>query len=129
MADVYRSPNEPPFDPVIPAEAGIHILDVSQGVKCGYVYMLASKPNGTLYIGATSNLVRRVSEHREGIVDGFTKRYGVHRLVYFERYESIVSAISREKQMKKWRRAWKVGLIQAYNPEWKDLYGSLVGEE
>ncbi len=129
MADVYRSAHEPPFGPVIPAEAGIHIPDFSPGVKCGYVYMLASKPNGTLYIGVTSNLVRRVSEHREGIVDGFTKRYGVHRLVYFEKCESIVSAISREKKMKKWRRAWKVGLIQAYNPEWKDLYGSLVGEE
>ncbi len=129
MADVYRSAHEPPFGPVIPAEAGIHILDFSPGVKCGYFYMLAGKPNGTLYVGVTSNLVRRVSERREGIVDGFTKRYGVHRLVYFERFESIVSAISREKQMKKWRRAWKVGPIQAYNPERKDLYGSLVGEE
>ncbi len=129
MADVYRSRDEPPFDPVFPADAGIHIPDSSPGVKCDYVYMLASKPNGTLYVSVTSNLVRRVSEHREGIVDGFTKKYGVHRLVYFERFESMVSAISREKQMKKWRRAWKVGLINAYNPEWKDLYGRLVGEE
>ncbi len=113
----------------IPAEAGIHILDFMPGVKCGYVYMLASKPNGTLYTGVTSNLIRRVSEHREGIVDGFTNRYGIHRLVYFERFESIVSAISREKQIKKWRRAWKVELIHTYNPGWKDLYGRLVGEE
>ncbi len=128
MADVFRSTNEPPFGPVIPVEAGIHILDLSPGVKCGYVYMLASKPNGTLYIGVTSNLVRRVSEHREGIADGFTKRYGIHRLVYFERFESIVVAISREKQMKKWRRAWKLELIHTYNPEWKDLYDRLVGD-
>ncbi len=87
-----------------------------------YVYMLASERNGTLYIGVTGDLVRRVWEHRQDAVDGFTQRYGVHMLVWYEVHVSIVEAIRREKQLKKWNRAWKLRLIEENNPEWKDLY-------
>ena len=85
------------------------------------VYFLASKPNGTLYVGVTSDLARRVWEHRSGAVEGFTSRYGVHRLVYYELYENMEQAILREKRIKKWNRAWKIGLIETDNPEWRDL--------
>jgi putative endonuclease len=91
-----------------------------------YVYILASKRHGTLYIGVTNDLIRRVFEHREGLVDGFTKRYGIHRLVYFEEGFDIVEAIRREKQLKEWDRAWKMELIDSQNPQWKDLYPNLV---
>jgi putative endonuclease len=94
--------------------------------KGGWVYILASKPNGILYTGVTSDLVRRVYEHREGLVDGFTKRYGVKRLVYFERHDDIEAAILREKQVKEWKRAWRVRLILKDNPEWEDLYDRIV---
>jgi putative endonuclease len=87
-----------------------------------YVYMLASKIGGTLYIGVTNNLVRRVHEHREKLVEGFTKRYDVAKLVYFEVHSEIEVAITREKQMKKWNRAWKIRLIEESNPNWDDLY-------
>jgi len=87
-----------------------------------YVYILASKIGGTLYIGATNNLVRRVYEHREKLAEGFTKRYGVEKLVYFEVHSDIEAAITREKQMKKWNRAWKVRLIEEDNPNWDGLY-------
>ena len=87
-----------------------------------YVYILASQPNGTLYIGVTNDLVRRVHEHKTDAVDGFTKRYGVHRLVYFEATENIESAIQREKRLKKWPREWKANLIVHENPTWDDLY-------
>ncbi len=80
--------------------------------KTGYVYMLASECNGTLYIGVTSNLVKRVWQHREGVADGFSKRYGVKRLVYFEVFEDMPEAIAREKAMKKWRRRWKIDAIE-----------------
>jgi len=86
-----------------------------------YVYILASKPNGTLYVGVTNNLQRRVEEHRSGLVEGFTKQYGVHRLVYFEQTSNVVAAIEREKRIKKWNRQWKIELIESQNPEWKDL--------
>ncbi|MCP4008118.1 MAG: GIY-YIG nuclease family protein [Proteobacteria bacterium] len=89
------------------------------------VYILASKPNGTLYVGVSSDLLKRVWEHREDFVEGFTKRYAVHRLVYYETHEEMVSAIEREKQLKKWNRAWKIDLIQKMNPKWEDLYESL----
>ena len=92
-----------------------------------YVYILASKPNGTLYIGVTNDVVRRVWEQREDVVDGFTNKYGVHRLVYFEHTESIESAILREKQLKKWKRDWKIRLIEEQNPRWDDLYPSIGG--
>jgi len=94
-------------------------------VKQPAVYILASKPNGTLYIGVSSDLLKRVWEHREDFVEGFTKRYAVHRLVYYEIHEEMVSAIEREKQLKKWNRAWKIDLIQKMNPKWEDLYESL----
>jgi len=92
----------------------------------GYVYVLANAPNGILYVGVTSDLVRRTYEHRNGLVPEFTKKYGVKRLVYFEQYEDIQTAIQREKNIKHWSRAWKVGLILAGNPEWNDLYDTIV---
>ena len=92
-----------------------------------YVYILASKKNGTLYIGLTNNLLRRVYEHKNDIIKGFTKKYSVHNLVYYERHNDINRAINREKQMKKWERQWKINLIQKSNPQWKDLYRELCG--
>jgi putative endonuclease len=86
-----------------------------------YVYILASQRNGTLYIGVTNDLRRRVEEHRRGDLDGFTRKYGVHRLVYFERFENVQEAIGREKAMKRWNRKWKLQLIEDHNPEWNDL--------
>ncbi len=91
-----------------------------------YVYILASKRNGTLYIGVTSNLLQRVWQHKEKLAEGFTKKYGVTRLVYYEHHPSAESAIIREKQMKKWRRAWKLRLIESRNSRWRDLYDDLV---
>jgi putative endonuclease len=91
-----------------------------------YVYILASKPYGTLYIGVTRDLIKRVFEHKSGVVPGFTRRYGVRRLVWHDRVDSIISAIRREKQMKAWRRDWKVRLIEQANPYWNDLYPALL---
>jgi putative endonuclease len=90
------------------------------------VYVLASKRNGTLYVGVTSNLRKRVWEHKNELVEGFTKRYGVHHLVYYEIYDDMMSAITREKQIKKWNRAWKLELIEKQNPDWKDLWEGIV---
>lgn len=90
------------------------------------VYILANKRNGTLYIGVTSDLVKRVWEHQGDLVEGFTKKYAVHRLVYYEILDDMESAIQREKQLKKWNRDWKIDLIEKDNPEWTDLYDSLV---
>jgi putative endonuclease len=87
-----------------------------------YVYLLASDRNGTLYIGVTNDIVRRVFEHKSKIVPGFTKRYAVDKLVWFEIYEDPTSAITREKELKKWRRDWKIKLIEEQNPQWIDLY-------
>ncbi len=92
----------------------------------GWVYILTNRPNGTLYVGVTSDLARRVWEHRDGVADGFTRRYGLKRLVYAERHEDIQTAIQREKNLKHWSRAWKVRLILAANPEWNDLYDQLA---
>jgi putative endonuclease len=89
------------------------------------LYILASKRNGTLYIGVTNDLARRVSEHRQGAVPGFTKRYGVHLLVYYETFDDVRDALVRELAMKKWRRAWKIRLIESANPQWRDLYETL----
>jgi len=89
------------------------------------VYILASTRNGTLYIGVTSDLVKRVWQHREDLVEGFTKQYGVHTLVYYELHADMVNAMQREKQMKKWNRAWKIELIEKENPEWVDLWPGL----
>jgi putative endonuclease len=89
------------------------------------VYILASKPYGTLYTGVTSDLARRIWEHREGLVRGFTLRYGVKTLVYYEYFGLIGEAIQREKRIKEWRRVWKIELIESMNPEWRDLYEDL----
>jgi putative endonuclease len=94
--------------------------------KFYYVYILASKPWGTIYVGMTDDLIRRVLEHKQGLIPGFTKIYGVKMLVYYEQTELVLSAITREKQLKKWKREWKIRLIESMNPEWKDLYNELV---
>jgi putative endonuclease len=91
-----------------------------------YVYSLASKPNGTLYIGVTNSIARRVWQHKQGLVEGFTKKYGVDRLVYCEAFARPQDAIQREKRLKKWNRAWKIQLIESTNPEWKDLYETVM---
>ena len=90
-------------------------------MKRPFVYILASKPNGTLYIGVTSDLVKRVWQHRNDLVEGFTKQYGVHDLVWYEQHETMESAILREKTIKEWRRNWKIRLITQSNPTWRDL--------
>jgi putative endonuclease len=90
------------------------------------VYILASKRNGTLYIGVTSDLVKRVWEHKNDMIEGFTKRYGVHQLVWFEMHDNMESAIRREKQLKEWKRKWKLELIESKNSDWQDLYHKIV---
>jgi len=92
----------------------------------GYIYILTNKPNGILYIGVTSDLIRRIHEHKEKIVPGFTKTHALDRLVYYEIFDSITDAIHREKCMKEWKRAWKVRRILEMNPTWEDLYEGLV---
>lgn len=87
---------------------------------------MTNRPNGTLYVGVTSDIVRRADEHRTGAMDGFTKRFGLHRLVYFERHEDIRSAIQREKNIKEWPRTWKTRLIGYSNPDWRDPYPDLL---
>ena len=89
------------------------------------VYMLASRRNGTLYVGVTSDLIKRVWEHKNDLVEGFSKQYGVHSLVWFEQHESMMSAIQREKAIKEWKRQWKLELIEKGNPDWHDLYEHL----
>jgi putative endonuclease len=91
------------------------------------VYILASKRNGTIYIGVTSNLFIRVGNHKQDLIEGFTKRYGVHRLVYYEMHHTMDAAITREKRLKKWNRTWKLRLIESMNPEWKDLFDEFWG--
>ena len=90
------------------------------------VYILASKRNGTLYTGVTSDLRKRIFEHRSDFIEGFTRRYGVHNLVYFELHESMSAAITREKQIKKWNRAWKLQIIERQNPNWEDLWARIL---
>jgi putative endonuclease len=90
------------------------------------VYMLASKKNGTLYIGVTSNLVKRTWQHKNHIISGFTEQHQVDRLVYFEQFDDMESAIMREKALKKWQRAWKIRLIEKTNPDWLDLYDEII---
>jgi putative endonuclease len=92
----------------------------------GYVYILASDVAGTLYTGVASDLIKRVSQHREEIYGGFTAKYKVHRLVYYEEHGSILLAIEREKKLKKWKRQWKIQLIESKNPKWADLFFELV---
>lgn len=92
------------------------------------VYIMASQRNGTLYTGVTADLLRRVWQHREGVVEGFTLRYGVKLLVWYEQHESMSGAIAREKAIKKWNRAWKLRLIEERNPQWRDLWSEIVGD-
>jgi putative endonuclease len=91
------------------------------------VYILANRPNGVLYIGVTSDLLKRIWQHRSDAVEGFSQRYRLHMLVYFEQCESMIHAIEREKKLKKWRRAWKLALIEGANPEWRDLWPDIIG--
>jgi putative endonuclease len=95
-------------------------------MKLPCVYILASKRNGTLYLGVTSNLVQRIWQHKNDFVEGFTKRYDVHTLVWFEPHESMESAIAREKAIKEWKREWKLELIEKVNPTWRDFYDEIV---
>ena len=90
-----------------------------------YAYMLASKRNGTLYLGVTSDIVKRVWQHKNSLAEGFTKKYGIKRLVYYEIHKDAENALKREKQLKKWRRAWKLELIEEKNSEWRDLYADI----
>jgi len=90
-----------------------------------FVYILASKRNGTIYIGITNNLLKRVHQHRSNLVEGFTKTYKVHELVYYETHKNINDAITKEKRMKKWKRKWKLKLIEKFNPNWEDLFNTL----
>jgi putative endonuclease len=101
-------------------------LNVADDPAVYYVYILASRKHGTLYIGVTNNLIRRVYEHRSDVVRGFSTRYQVHLLVWFESYDDVTTAITREKELKKWRRDWKINLIESSNPEWADLYPALA---
>ncbi|MFL6807841.1 MAG: GIY-YIG nuclease family protein [Bradyrhizobium canariense] len=97
------------------------------GARCYYVYILASKIGGTLYIGVTNDLIRRVAEHKSKVIESFTEKYDVARLVYFEQFDDPENAIKREKRLKKWNRAWKVRLIEKSNPNWDDLYPGIAG--
>ena len=105
--------------------AGIHAMQAA-AMRGGWVYIMTNRPNGTLYIGVTNDIARRAYEHREGLIEGFTKRYGLKRLVYMEAHADIRDAIQREKSLKHWPRAWKVRLILDSNPDWRDLYLDLA---
>jgi putative endonuclease len=94
--------------------------------KIGWVYILTNRPNAVLYTGVTSDLIRRIAEHRAGQIPGFTQRYGLKTLVYFERHDDILAAIAREKVIKEWKRAYKTRLIMATNPDWNDFYPGLL---
>ncbi len=95
-------------------------------MKNYYVYVMASKRNGTLYIGVTGDLIKRVYEHKNNLIEGFTNQYNIHTLVYFEQHQDINQALTREKQLKKWNRKWKLRLIEKENPDWRDLYDEIV---
>ena len=97
------------------------------GARCYYVYILASKIGGTLYIGVTNDLIRRVAEHGLKLIESFTEKYDVARLVYFEQFDDPENAIKREKRLTKWNRAWKIRLIEQQNPNWEDLYPGIAG--
>ncbi|OGP67718.1 MAG: hypothetical protein A2031_03360 [Deltaproteobacteria bacterium RBG_19FT_COMBO_43_11] len=95
-------------------------------MKQYYVYILASKKNGTIYVGITGDLIKRIYEHKQNLIDGFTKKYNVHDLVYYEVHTEIEEAITREKQIKRWNRKWKLRLIEEKNPGWNDLYNEMA---
>lgn len=91
-----------------------------------YVYILASKKNGTIYIGMSSNLIQRIYQHKNKLADGFTGKYNVDKLVYYEKHDSAESAIKKEKRLKEWQRKWKIDLIESFNPDWSDLYNDVI---
>ena len=95
-------------------------------MKTFYAYIMASQKYGTLYIGVTNDLTKRIYQHKQNMVKGFTQKYHVHNLVYLEEYSDVNEAISREKNLKKWKRSWKIKLIETKNPEWKDLYSEII---
>jgi len=95
--------------------------------KTCYTYIMASKRNGTIYVGVTSDLIKRVYQHRNNLIEGFTSKYKVHHLVYYEQHLDITTAIRREKRLKEWRRKWKLALIEENNPRWRDLYPEIAG--
>jgi putative endonuclease len=103
------------------------MLAMPQRHRAFHVYILASRRNGTLYVGVTSNLVQRIWQHREDLVAGFTREFGVHNLVWFEEHGDALTAIAREKQIKRWNRAWKIALIEGCNPQWEDRYPDVAG--
>jgi putative endonuclease len=96
-------------------------------MKSFWLYIVASRPRGTLYVGMTNDLVRRIHEHREGLVDSFTKEHGVKMLVYYEQHAIAMAAIQREKNIKHWSRKWKIDLIRSLNPDWRDLWEEIIG--
>ena len=120
---LLRSRCPHPTTTVVPAKAGTH----NTVSKQYYVYMLASSRYGTLYVGVTSNLIKRTWQHREGFVDGFANKHSIKRLVWYEAHDDAHAAITREKQIKKWERAWKIRLIQERNPHWRDLFDEVAG--
>lgn len=95
-------------------------------MKQGYVYIMTNKSQGTLYIGVTSDIIKRVYEHKNDFIDGFTRKYELKRLVYYEVFDEIAEAIKREKQLKEWQRKWKIELIEKQNPKWEDLYETIL---
>jgi putative endonuclease len=99
---------------------------LTSSMKTYWVYILATRPRGTLYVGVTNNLIRRLHEHREGLVDGFTKEHNVKMLAYYEQHATAMAAIQREKNIKHWSRAWKIDLIRSMNPDWRDLWDEIV---
>ena len=113
------------FPHVIPAKAGIQKTKEFM-IQQPAVYILASKRNGTLYTGVTSDLIKRIWEHKNNLAEGFSKRYHVHNLVWYELHSEMTSAIEREKNIKEWKRAWKIELIESHNPDWKDLYNDIM---
>jgi len=110
---------------VIPAQAGIQKEIKKMQEKTYYIYILASQKNGTLYTGVTNNLLERINQHKNKVIKGFTEKYNVNQLVYYEVFHDIHAALNREKQLKTWKRAWKLKLIEDFNPGWRDLYGDL----
>ena len=113
----------------VPATHELEKTKMSEPPPTAAVYMMASRMHGTLYVGVTSDLIARVVQHREGLLEGFTKRYGIKRLVWYEHHESIVPAIQREKSLKKYRRNWKINLVERDNPRWEDLFPALLLEK
>lgn len=103
----------------------MHYANAKSGLQGYFVYIMASQRNGTLYIGVSSDLVKRVWQHKNGVMEGFTADYGIHSLVYYEAHDHIEEAILREKRLKRWDRRWKLDLIEKANPQWRDLYGEI----